>query len=210
MIQGSRGLDLINVFIFLDEVTGGHASGFLTMEEWSLLHAFDARAVTGCPARLRKILKQKYGTLDSAFENLYTAWLPHELRSRLDMLSLARVMHVCGHTEMETQLKNMTGRKSNIVEMRLNGSTRGSQTYSSSKADSSDSFFLGRSMVEGWTPMLRREGPGPVAAWSVQRCSWRLPGVISKPTSWPKDDGGRRAQTPRSGTVSAIDWNLRC
>jgi len=226
VIQGCKGLDLKTVFLFLDESTGKHASGSLTVKEWSLLRAFDARAVTGAPARLRKILKEKYGTLDNAFEAIYRAWLPHDLRARLDMLALARVMHVLGHNEFESQLKSIPGRKqtlvgrqSGIMDLRVSQfSSRRSvqghrksvqQTYSPSNKEGTGSDpFVGRPILEGWTPMLRREGPGPVAAWSLQR-SWKLPGVISKPTTWPKDDGGRRAQTPRAGTVSAIDWNLR-
>lgn len=201
--QGCKGLDLKNVFIFLDEVTGGHASGFLTMKEWSLLHAFDARAVTGCPARLRKLLKTKYGNLDSAFDAFYQSWLPGELRHRLDMFALARVMHGCGHDEKTTN-SNSPNRKSNIVEVRVGG-----LAGSSKKGESGDSISLGRSILADWKPMNRTVGPGPVSAWKPHG-TWRLPGVISKPKSWPKDDGGRRAQTPRAGTVSAIDWGIRC
>lgn len=203
VVQGCRGLDLKTVFIFLDEVTGGHANGFLTMKEFSLLHAFDARAVVGSPARLRKELKQKFGNMDAAFDHFYQSWLPHELRSRLDMLSLSRVMHVCGHSENEAQKNSTGGRKSNIVEQRVGSNKR--------KEESSDSMNLGRCTMEGWTPMVRREGPGHVASWGiVNERSWRLPGVMTKPKGWPKDDGGRKAQTPRAGTVSAIDWNVRC
>jgi len=212
MMQGCKHLDLKTVFIFLDEVTGGHASGFLTMKEWSLLQGFDARAIKGCPARLRKALKQKFSTLDGAFDALYSMWLPHELRARLDMLSLARVMHVLGHdasdnnsTSKKSPLR-AANTKSNIVEVRV-GKSRPSTV--NGEGDGNVLHNMGRITIADWVPTTRTEHVGSVAEWKI-RNTWRLPGVLSKPKGWPKDDGGRKAQTPRAGTVSAIDWSVRC
>lgn len=150
------------------------------------------------PCKASKILIKKYRNIENAFEEFYSAWLPHELRARLDMFSLARIMHVCGHKrELES------------LEFRAKAaSNKKDQTILSQKSQNGASFNLGKLRGADWKPKLRTEDPGAVTAWSPDG-KWKLPGIISKPKGWPKDDGGRKAQTPRAGTVSAIDWNLR-
>lgn len=93
LLPGSA--DLCMCFLFLDEASGKHSDGYLTKEEWALLKGFDARAVTGSPARLRRILNEKYGGVDAAFEQMHTSWLKRALvkgRMQTAIAGLARAI----------------------------------------------------------------------------------------------------------------------
>merc|ERR1712110_644056 len=71
--------DLRMAFLFLDEATGKHADGYLDSKEWGLLKGLNSRAITGSPARLRRILEDHYGGVDVAFEQMHTSWLKRAL-----------------------------------------------------------------------------------------------------------------------------------
>jgi len=87
--------DLRMVFLFLDEASGKSANGQLTESEWSLLKGFSSRAITGSPARLRRILEEHYGGAAPAFQRMHTAWmrraLPQGLRQTA-LMGLARAI----------------------------------------------------------------------------------------------------------------------
>merc|ERR1712190_473313 len=70
--------DMKLLFLFLDEATGKHADGFLTFNEFALMKGFQSRALTGNPARLRRILEE-HGGFDAAFKRMHTSWLRRAL-----------------------------------------------------------------------------------------------------------------------------------
>eukprot|EP00927_Polykrikos_kofoidii_P059851 TRINITY_DN54973_c0_g1_i1.p1 TRINITY_DN54973_c0_g1~~TRINITY_DN54973_c0_g1_i1.p1 ORF type:complete len:1170 (+),score=197.03 TRINITY_DN54973_c0_g1_i1:54-3563(+) len=77
------------LFLFLDEAIGKPADGYLSFQEWSLMKAFDSRALKGCPARLRRILEEEYGSLDDAFQRMHTNWIRGALVRGLAATALA-------------------------------------------------------------------------------------------------------------------------
>jgi Ca2+-binding EF-hand superfamily protein len=91
--------DLRQMFLFLDQITGARASGKLSFKEFRLLRGFESRATTGVPARLRKMLVTKFGSLEDAFSTVYDAWLPKELRGRVEALALRQIVSNCGFVE---------------------------------------------------------------------------------------------------------------
>merc|ERR1711974_366594 len=56
---------------------------------WSLLRGFSSRAITGSPARLRRVLEEKYGSLDEAYLQIHTSWLRRELAEGIERTALA-------------------------------------------------------------------------------------------------------------------------
>lgn len=81
--------DLTEIFLFLTEATSTRSSGLLSRGEWGLLKGFDSRALTGNPARLRRILDEQYGGLDEAFARMHASWLKRALVKGLRHLALA-------------------------------------------------------------------------------------------------------------------------
>merc|ERR1719478_666784 len=80
--------------LFLDEASGKHADGQLTQSEWSLLKGLDSKALTGSPARLRKMLVKEYGGMDQAFQHIHTSWLQRALAKGLKQLALSGLARV--------------------------------------------------------------------------------------------------------------------
>jgi Ca2+-binding EF-hand superfamily protein len=88
-------MNLRMLFLFLDVASGKPRSdGFLTKNEWSLLMGLNSRSLAGSPARLRRILEQKYGGMDQAFETMHTAWLERALPRGLRHTALTRLARV--------------------------------------------------------------------------------------------------------------------
>lgn len=78
--------DVRLLFNFLDDSTGGKASGLLCKSEWMLLRCFDSAAVAGCPARLRKMIKDELKlSYDDVFNRARERWAPIEARRRIEM-----------------------------------------------------------------------------------------------------------------------------
>lgn len=80
--------DLEMLFLFLDEASDQSTSGCLTYMEWQLLHGFEARAITGNPARLRRFLEQQFGNMEEAYQQLQTSWQARVIRERLTQAAL--------------------------------------------------------------------------------------------------------------------------
>merc|ERR1719487_237916 len=91
--------DLKQMFLFLDQVTVAERPGRLTIKEFRLLRGFQSRAAVGVPARLRKMLVGKFGSLEQAFKSLYEGWLPKELRGRVEAIALRQIVGNCGFVE---------------------------------------------------------------------------------------------------------------
>jgi len=85
--------DLTLVFLFLSEASGKQANGYLTQTEWALLKGFGSRALTGSPARLRKILEEHYGGMEQAFQRMHSSWLKRALVKGLKQTALAGLAH---------------------------------------------------------------------------------------------------------------------
>merc|ERR1719456_2057211 len=87
-------VDLRMLVLFLAEASGKHADGQLTQSEWSLLKGLNSKALVGSPARLRKLLLDKYGGIDQAFQHIHTSWLQRALAKGLKQLALAGMARV--------------------------------------------------------------------------------------------------------------------
>jgi len=87
--------DLKVLFLFLNEAAGkqSQANGFIGMGEWSALKGFNSKAITGSPARLRRILQENYGSVDSAFQKMHTSWFKRALAKGLKQTALAGLIH---------------------------------------------------------------------------------------------------------------------
>jgi len=85
--------DLKMLFLFLHEMPGRQATGYLSFSEWSLLKGFQSKAIAGSPARLRRIIEEVYGDVDEAFQRMHTAWLRRALAKGLKQTALAGLMH---------------------------------------------------------------------------------------------------------------------
>lgn len=83
--------DLKLVFLFLSEAAGRSSSarGFLAFPDFQLLKGFTAKAFTGSPARLRRILMEHFGSIDHAFSRMHTAWMQGALAKGLRQACLA-------------------------------------------------------------------------------------------------------------------------
>jgi len=110
--------DMKELFLFLDEAYKKHANGVLTLAEWHLLRGFDSRALTGSPARLRRILKERYGSVDQAFETMHTSWLKRALVKGLGetaLAGLARTLHGRNRAALGTARSSAHRRRSTAV-----------------------------------------------------------------------------------------------
>ncbi|CAK0861563.1 unnamed protein product [Prorocentrum cordatum] len=83
-----KGLFLFLAAAFLGDSAGRLGGGFLSRAAWSALGGFSSRAVTGSPARLRRVLEERYGDLDRAFQHMHTAWLRRALSEGLRRAAL--------------------------------------------------------------------------------------------------------------------------
>jgi len=86
-------IDLRILFLFLDIASGKHVDGFLDSNQWSLLKGLTSRALTGSPARLRRVLLAEYASLDQAFEKIHTSWLQRALPRGLRRMAIAELAH---------------------------------------------------------------------------------------------------------------------
>lgn len=94
--------DLKVLFLFITAASGKHANGFLTQGEWVLLQGLSSSAITGCPARLRKILEEEYGGMEQAFQRMHTSWMKRTLVKGLKQIALAAMVRaLCAHSEGE-------------------------------------------------------------------------------------------------------------
>eukprot|EP00927_Polykrikos_kofoidii_P053917 TRINITY_DN48437_c0_g1_i1.p1 TRINITY_DN48437_c0_g1~~TRINITY_DN48437_c0_g1_i1.p1 ORF type:complete len:1389 (-),score=208.90 TRINITY_DN48437_c0_g1_i1:139-4305(-) len=82
------------LYLFLIETSGRQTPGTLSKGEWSLLKGFDARAISGSPARLKKVLSERYGSIDIAFQQMHSAWLKRALAKSLTQTALAGLLEV--------------------------------------------------------------------------------------------------------------------
>lgn len=85
--------DLKMLFLFLNEVSGRQTAGLLSISEWSLLKGFNSKAISGSPARLRRILQEAYGGIDEAFQQMHTTWLRRALTKGLKQTAMAGLVH---------------------------------------------------------------------------------------------------------------------
>lgn len=191
-------LDLRTLFLFLDEVTGDHASGYLTRKEWMLLQGFQARSVTGHPVKLRKALKAKFGTLEKAFVRVHEAWLPHELYARLERHTIERTIDNYCVAEKDSRISPRRG------------NSAGEAGPLGSKVGILSGTSGGNLVVSSWEPPVRRDRDWTVSQSTQQSLSFRkqrLPGVIHKPPDF-------RRWSPKSGVGipsgnTAVEWGLR-
>lgn len=80
--------DIKVLFLFITEASGKHANGFLSQGEWALLKGLSSSAIVGSPARLRKILEQRYGGLEEAFQRMHASWMKRALVKGLKQTAL--------------------------------------------------------------------------------------------------------------------------
>lgn len=81
------------LFLFFNEVSGRQTAGMLSFSEWSLLKGFNSKAISGSPARLRRVLQEAYGSVDMAFQKMHTSWLRRALVKGLKQTALAGLVH---------------------------------------------------------------------------------------------------------------------
>ena len=81
------------LFLFFNEVSGRQTAGYLSFSEWSLLKGFNSKAISGSPARLRRVLQEAYGSVDMAFQKMHTSWLRRALAKGLKQTALAGLVH---------------------------------------------------------------------------------------------------------------------
>jgi len=86
--------DLKMLFLFFGQGAHRKADGYITSNEWNLLKGLSSRAITGSPARLRRILDERYGGMDQAFLQMHTSWLRRALHKGLVQEVLASM--ACG------------------------------------------------------------------------------------------------------------------
>jgi len=100
--KGSQDGDPRMLFLFLSQASQERTTGNLGANEWSLLKGFNSRALTGCPARLRRILLERYGGMDQAFQQMHNTWLSQALIQGLLQTALAGLARaLCGQTVPE-------------------------------------------------------------------------------------------------------------
>lgn len=85
--------DLIVCSRPVKEVSGRQTAGLLSISEWSLLKGFNSKAISGSPARLRRILQEAYGGIDEAFQQMHTTWLRRALTKGLKQTAMAGLVH---------------------------------------------------------------------------------------------------------------------
>ena len=89
--------DVRMLFLFFNGVSGRQTAGFLSFSEWSLLKGFNSKAISGSPARLRRVLQGAYGSVDMAFQRMHTSWLRRALTKGLKQTALAGLVHSVLH-----------------------------------------------------------------------------------------------------------------
>lgn len=85
-------VDLEMLFIFLDEASDQACNGYINYGDWQLLHGFEARAITGSPARLRRFLENEFETVDEAWKQLIATWATQLVKVRIDQLALSSLV----------------------------------------------------------------------------------------------------------------------
>mmetsp|Transcript_17054 Transcript_17054/g.39817 ORF Transcript_17054/g.39817 Transcript_17054/m.39817 type:complete len:1141 (+) Transcript_17054:159-3581(+) len=108
-------IDLRILFLFLDIASGKHVDGFLDSNQWSLLKGLTSRALTGSPARLRRVLLAEYAGLDQAFEKIHTAWLQRALPRGLRRMAIAELAHAQSEVVV-TEAETLSARAGQIAE----------------------------------------------------------------------------------------------
>lgn len=126
--KGSQDGDPRMLFLFLSQASQERTTGNLGVNEWSLLKGFNSRALTGCPARLRRILLERYGGMDQAFQQMHTTWLSRALVGSLLQTGLADMARaLCGHDVAEDQETSIseTDSEAQLATWRSSGSQNG-------------------------------------------------------------------------------------
>lgn len=110
--DAAKQSDLRLLFLFFSEAAGRQANGFLTLGEWQLLKGFNSKAFTGSPARLRRILEEQFGDMDTAFQRMHTAWLQGALSKGLRQATLAGLARclLAQDRDGQTQTRHRLGR----------------------------------------------------------------------------------------------------
>lgn len=101
--------DLRMLFLFLEEASQHKsADGYINRLEWSILKGLGSRTIVGSPARLRRILETRYGSMEQAFLHMHASWLQRSLQKGLMQLALAGIARIVterGLSESSSQSK---------------------------------------------------------------------------------------------------------
>jgi hypothetical protein len=91
--QLAPGADLKMLFLFLSVTSDAKGNGYIEEGDWGLLKGLNARAVSGSPARLRRILKERLGGVDQAFEKMHTSWIQRALIKGMKQTAFGLLAH---------------------------------------------------------------------------------------------------------------------
>jgi len=223
--QGGMALtpvELRRVLLFLDEATGSHANGFISMDEWGLLRAFDATAITGSPAKLRRFLEDNFGSPQEAYEDIHEAWMAGLLRKNLDRVAFVNLGLIAdqqssaeepalpsnGPEVFEAPPLLGTCQKQSLLELPLTARTGQSLCDSASTCSTPRGYDLLAAFADCVTPL-----PTRLTDWTPRPCPpTPEPGLWLRRRPLPGIPAPAKKKLPfhiaktRAGTVSAIDW----
>eukprot|EP00438_Fugacium_kawagutii_P033094 Skav229607 [mRNA] locus=scaffold510:240159:244843:+ [translate_table: standard] len=139
--------DVKMLFLFFNEVSGRQTAGMLSFSEWSLLKGFNSKAISGSPARLRRVLQEAYGSVDMAFQKMHTSWLRRALVKGLKQTALAGLVHNVLSPSPERSPSRARAKRSLLMGLR--GQSPGSRPSLGNRSGSSLQGLPPRSDVPG-------------------------------------------------------------
>lgn len=204
----TQGLDLKQMFLFIDQITGSDASGALSFTEFRLLRAFESKAVIGIPAKLRKYLVTRFGSLDDAFQTLYQAWLPKEMRGRMEAMALRQIVSNCGFVEK-------TKKNIGVLRATLKLGNFGRLSQANNRLTQSTGALLDPKQLSGPSPAQKKARRKPYipdeSPFEVKKWEPSYPDLFDKLRERPphfKEGFPNNMGFPggRPAVMSAVDW----
>ena len=193
------------LFLFFNEVSGRQTAGYLSFSEWSLLKGFNSKAISGSPARLRRVLQEAYGSVDMAFQKMHTSWLRRALAKGLKQTALAGLVHsVLNPSAPERSPSRARAKKSLFTGLR-GQSPSGMRPPVGNRSGSSLQGLPPRARSRDDAPSqnsIRSTAPLPPLELSSHPTSALMNSVRHKPIGLLP----RRKLPTKQAHVSAVDW----
>lgn len=197
--------DVRMLFLFFNEVSGRQTAGYLSFSEWSLLKGFNSKAISGSPARLRRVLQEAYGSVDMAFQKMHTSWLRRALAKGLKQTALAGLVHsVLNPSAPERSPSRARAKKSLFTGLR-GQSPSGMRPPVGNRSGSSLQGLPPRARSRDDAPSqnsIRSTAPLPPLELSSHPTSALMNSVRHKPIGLLP----RRKLPTKQAHVSAVDW----